>query len=340
MKVLLTGCLGYIGSVFSKFLQNDGYDIIGLDKGYYADCNLYKTFDNYKIFNDDIRKFDNDILSDVETVIHLAGLSNDPLGEFNKKITWDINHKSTVNLAKISKSKGVKRFIFVSSQSIYGISDTDIELCENDKKNPITEYAKTKYQAELDIKKLADDDFTIICLRPATVFGASPRLRCDIVFNNFLGSAFTRNIIEIKSDGTPWRPIIHVKDLSNALIASINLEKNICNKKSYNIGKINGNYSVKEIADVVNMSIKGSKIVYSNEHGKDARSYRVSFDQFYKDFPKKYLPNWSLQDAAYEMLDVFKEINFKENEFLGRKTNRLIQLKWLLENNLINKELL
>jgi len=339
VKILLTGCLGYIGSVLSKSLISDGYDVIGLDKGYYKDCHIYNTSDNYEVIYQDIRNFDENIFKDIETVIHLAGLSNDPLGELDKRLTKDINHKSTVNLASMAKLKGAKRFIFISSQSIYGISDSNKELSESDKINPITEYAKTKYQAELDIKKLSSDDFTVVCLRPATVFGLSPRLRCDIVFNNLLGSAFTRNLIEIKSDGSPWRPIIHIKDLSKAIIASINLDKNICNSQSYNIGKFDGNYSVKEIADVVNESVLGSKIYYSNEHGKDSRSYRVSFDKFYKDFPQKYLPSWSLQDASKEMLEIFTKINFNEYDFLGRKTNRLLQLKWLLDNNKIDKEL-
>ena len=209
-KILVTGDRGYVGSVLVPVLLKRGYPVVGLDIGYFADCLLHPEKVSYPRHTIDIRDVGADVLDGVEAIVHLAGLSNDPLGEFDPSLTNEINRDATIRLARLAKSHGVRRFVYASSQSMYGISGTDTELDEdNSEKHPLTAYARTKWEAECELKKLADSSMTVVCFRPSTVFGASPRLRCDIVYNNLVACAYTTGRIEIKSDGTPWGPVVH-----------------------------------------------------------------------------------------------------------------------------------
>ncbi len=220
MRILLTGNLGYIGSVLQPLLISDGHDVIGFDNGYFKECVFGQNPPQKEQIIKDIRDVDSSDLKDIDAIIHLAGLSNDPLGELAPSLTEEINLGATIKLARLAKDVGVKRFVYASSQSMYGIANTDSELDEdNSAKNPVTAYARTKWEAELELMKMQSDDFTVCAFRPSTVFGASPRLRSDIIFNNLVGCAYTTNRIEIKSDGTPWRPVVHIKDVSAAFIA-------------------------------------------------------------------------------------------------------------------------
>jgi len=339
-KILVTGDKGYIGSALTEVLIDRGYYIEGLDTGYFEDCNFLKFKDKYKSLKFDIRNIESKHIEKYDVVIHLAGLSNDPLGELEKSITYEINRDASIRLADLCKKNSVKKFIYFSTQSIYGISQTDDELEEdNSIKNPITAYAISKWEAEQYITNLGDDKFHVNVLRPATVFGVSNRLRSDIVFNNFMSNAYATNEIEIKSDGSPIRPIIHVIDLCLAVLALLNQNNKNNNNQSYNVGKRGGNYTVKEIADAVKNHYSEAKIFYSGEHGKDSRTYKVSFNKIYNEFSNSYNPQWDLKKGAIELDDFFKKVSFKKDDLFGTKTNRLNKLKDLLNKNLIDTKL-
>lgn len=339
MRVLVTGDRGYIGSVLVPTLIDKNYDVVGFDIGYFGDNLICDCFEDYQKITCDIRNVDKTHFRNIDAVIHLAGLSNDPLGQLTPNITHEINYEATINIAKIAKQEGVKRFIYASSQSMYGISKTDNELDEYDsEKNPVTAYAEAKWLAEQYIKKLCDEQFTVVSFRPSTVFGASPRLRTDIVFNNLVACAYTTGKIEIKSDGSPWRPIIHVQDVCKAFIAGLEAPANLINGKSFNVGIKNGNYTVKNIAEAASDAMKGSILTFTGEH-TDPRSYRVCFDRIHNELGEFFKPEWNLIKGGRELVDFFKKVDFKENDFRGNKTVRLNQIKHLIENNFIDNKL-
>ena len=338
--VLVTGDRGYIGSVLTSLLIDDGYFVKGIDSNYFFDCSLTPIKEKYPTLKKDIRDITLDELEKIDSIVHLAGLSNDPLGELSPGLTEEINRDATISLAKLAKEAGVKRFVYASSQSMYGISKANEELDEDESdKNPITSYAKTKWEAELEIKKLANDNFTIVCFRPSTVFGVSPRLRSDIVFNNLVACAYTTGKIEIKSDGTPWRPVVHIKDVCNAFIAGLKAPKSLINGRSYNVGINNGNYTVRDLAEAASKSVPGSQLIFTGEHGKDSRTYKVSFKRILTELKGWYEPEWDLEKGGKELVDFFKKINFNENDFRSMKTNRLLRLKHLSNSGQINDHL-
>lgn len=339
-KVLLTGNLGYIGSVLSEVLKEKGYTVVGMDTGYYEECIIEELESNVNTIKKDIRDVEQSDIAGIDYIIHLAGLSNDPLGEFSPSLTEEINYQATIELAKKAKIGKVKRFIFASSQSMYGVAKLDEELDEeSSEKKPVTAYARTKWEAEKELKKMASEDFTVVCFRPSTVFGASPRLRCDIVFNSFVASAYTTGDIEIKSDGTPWRPVVHVRDVSKALTAGIEAPRELVNRKSYNVGIPEGNFTVRELAEAVQKEIPNSSLRFTGEHGSDSRTYRVSFNKILKELKDYYQPTWNLSRGARELIELFKRNNLSEEQFRGEKTIRLKRLKALIETKEIDKNL-
>lgn len=338
MKILITGSQGYIGTVLSDYLLKKNYDIIGYDINFYND-ELYKSTKDFYQIQKDLRDVDDNDFIEIDTVIFLAALSNDPLGELNPKITNEINYEATKNFISKAKEQNVKKLIYISTQSIYGISDISSELDEdNSEKNPITEYAKAKYKTEEYLRSISDENFTITILRPSTVFGKSPKFRSDIVFNNFMGCAYLNNKIEILSDGSPWRPVVHVLDLCNAIYATLVAPNSLVNNEAFNVGIKNGNYTVKDIAIAAQKAVPNSKLIFLNQH-TDPRTYRVSFEKILSKLKDFYHPEWTLEKGAKEMLDFFNEINFMEEDFRGRKTNRLKQINYLIEENKINEDL-
>lgn len=341
MKILVTGNLGYIGCVLTDILIKKGYEIVGLDTNYYELISfLPRSSRKIEQIKKDIREISKDDFKGVNAVIHLAALSNDPIGELNPQLTYDINYQSTIRLAQIAKETGIKRFIYASSQSMYGISETDEELEEDSsKKNPITAYAKTKWEAELKLKDLATDNFLVVCFRPSTVFGASPKLRCDIVFNNLVACAYTTGKIEIKSDGTPWRPVVHVKDVCSAFISGLEAPETLVANESFNVGIENGNYTVRDLAEAAQRAVQGSTLSFTGEHGKDSRTYKVSFKKILTQLKDYFKPAWDLDRGGKELVDFFSKVKFSEEDFRGRRCNRLSQIKHLKDLGRLDENL-
>ena len=341
MRILVTGNLGYIGCVLTDILIKKGYEVIGFDTNYYELLNsLPKSSKKIKQIKKDIREVSKDDFKGVDVVIHLAALSNDPIGELDPRLTYEINYQSTIRLAQFAKETRVKRFIYASSQSMYGISETDEELEEdNSKKNPITAYAKTKWEAELKLKDIATDNFLVVCFRPSTVFGASPKLRCDIVFNNLIACAYTTGKIEIKSDGTPWRPVVHVKDVCSAFISGLEAPETLVANESFNVGIENGNYTVRDLAEAAQRAVQGSTLSFTGEHGKDSRTYKVSFKKILTQLKDYFKPDWDLDRGGKELVDFFSKVKFSEEDFRGRMCNRLLQIKYLKDLGRLDKNL-
>jgi len=339
MKIMVTGDQGYIGAVLVPMLMEKGYEVVGYDAGFFTE-NLLQPFDEeYTKIKKDIRDVEEKDLEGVDAIIHLAGLSNDPLGEFSPKLTEDINYTGTMRLAELAKESGVSRFVYASSQSMYGISDTSDELDEDDSvKNPITAYAIAKWNAEQKLHAMSTDDFVVTSFRPSTVFGASPRLRCDIVFNNLVACAYTTGRIEIMSDGTPWRPIVHIRDVCSAFIAGVEAPAELVSGRAFNVGVPNGNFTVRDIAEAAQRAVPGCDLVFTGEHGADSRTYKVGFSRILNELSDYYKPEWDLDMGGKELVEFFAQIDFKENQFRGRDTIRLEQLKHQVNNNIVGSD--
>ena len=340
MKVLVTGNQGYIGSVLVPLLIERGYEVIGYDVGYYKECILFDDQTKIKQISKDIRDVNSEDLYGIDAIIHLAALSNDPLGELSPGLTEEINLMGTLKIAELARKAGVKRFIYSSSQSMYGISTFEGELDEYDsKKNPITSYAITKWDAEVALNELQNSDFIVTSFRPSTVFGASPRLRCDIVFNNLVACAYTTGKIEIKSDGTPNRPVVHVKDVCSAYLAGLTAPAELVAGRAFNVGIPNGNFTVRQLAEAAQRAVPGSELTFTGEHGNDARTYKVSFKRILAELDQYYLPEWDLDRGGKELVDLFNQTSFTEEDFRGKKTTRLAQLSYLQEKEIIDTKM-
>jgi nucleoside-diphosphate-sugar epimerase len=333
MTTLITGNLGYIGSVLGNYLLSNGFKVGGLDSGFFQNNTIDDCIDietNMK----DIRDIIPNDLNGVKSIVHLAALSNDPLGEFDRSLTFEINYEAAINLAKMAKSLGVKKFIFVSTQSIYGYSNSDKELEEdNSVKNPQTAYAESKWLAEQEILRLSSTTFQVLALRPSTVFGWSPRLRTDIVFNNLLITGYFSKKISVHSDGLPWRPIIHILDVCRAI--KLALESTLTGE-ALNLGIIGGNYRVKELATIASKSLNDIPVIFNTENITDSRSYKVNFDKAKKilDFQASI----TLEAGATEIIKKLLELDPESDDFF-KSTNRLARLKELLLEKKVKNDL-
>jgi nucleoside-diphosphate-sugar epimerase len=337
--IMVTGNLGYIGSTMVPVLTQAGYEVTGYDAGFYEDCYLA---DRKQLLAKQIKKDIRDVvpedLAGINCVIHLAGLSNDPLGEFNASLTEDINFKATIRLAECAKKAGVKRFLYTSSQSVYGVSDTSNDVGEDGKINPITAYAKTKWQSECELKKLCSDNFVVVCLRPATAYGASPNLRTDIVFNAFVAYAFTTKLIEIKSDGTPWRPMTHIQDITLAFIACVEAPPELIFNQVFNVGTDNNNYTVRQLAEAAQKCVPDTELTFTGEH-TDPRSYRVSSKKILTTLKDYYKPQWNVEKGAVDIMNFYKSVNFNTATFNGYKCTRLKALKKRIADGTLDGDL-
>jgi nucleoside-diphosphate-sugar epimerase len=338
MKILLTGHKGYIGTVMSAILADAGHFVVGVDTNFFEDCFLGKVKENISEIRKDIRDINADDLSECDVVIHLAALSNDPLGDLNPTLTYDINLNATIKLAKLARDAGVKRFLYSSSCSIYGAGKGDELLDEEAPLSPITPYAITKVKAEEALNKLADGDFSPVFMRNATAYGFSPRLRADIVLNNLVGWAYTTGKIRIMSDGSPWRPIVHIEDITQAFLLVLTAEKHKIHNQAINIGANSGNYQVRDLANIVRSIMPNAEVEYAGEGGYDPRNYRVEFSKLNNLLPD-FSPNWDANLGAQQLLNAYRLNDLKFDDFQGRKYIRLNQLKYLINSHCLDEQL-
>lgn len=337
--VMVSGNLGYIGSVMVPMLIEKGYDVVGYDTGYYEDCYLVDSHPALKKqIKKDVRDCTPEDFEGVDYLIHLAALSNDPLGDFDEALTYAINYEGTMKMAKCAKAAGVKRMAYASSQSVYGISDVSKAADEEGEKNPITAYAKTKWKCECELRDVCDDTFSITYLRPATAYGASPNQRCDIVFNAFVAYAYTSKLIEIKSDGTPWRPMSHIRDISAAFIAVLEAPVELVRNQSFNVGTDNNNYQVKDLAVAAQSAVPGCGLTFTGEH-TDPRSYRVSAEKILTTLKDYYKPQWDISKGGEELMGYYTSIGFTRETFDSYKCNRLKALKKRIADGTMDENL-
>lgn len=336
MKILVTGVNGYIGTVLAEKLQRKGYKILGWDTNYFKNITLGDHKNSYHTKKFDVRQ-NKTKLNSIDCIIHLAALSNDPMGSLDEQLTLDINYHATIKLAKMAKKAGVRRFIFSSSCSIYGIAKEDT-VNEESEINPLTAYARSKALVEEGLIKLKDDNFCVCLLRNATVYGFSPRFRNDLVVNNLVTSGLTLGEIRVLSDGTPWRPLIDVRDLCDIICKFVQVKSEKVNGNIFNIGFNENNYQIKDILQFIKEYLPECSIEFKNEHGKDSRSYKVNFTKLEKLFPN-IVQEWPLRKSVRHLVKELKRNNFNRKHFEEGKFERLKALKVLLSTGKINKKL-
>ncbi len=335
MKILVTGTEGYLGSLLAPLLMQHGHEVLGVDTGFYKVGWLYNATElTPKTLNKDIRHITAEDLEGIEAVVHMAELSNDPTGQLAPNITYEINHQGSVRLAELAKAAGVERFVYMSSCSVYGVA-TENYVTEESPVNPQTDYAKCKTLVERDLKPMASDRFSPTFLRNATAYGASPRMRFDIVLNNLAGLAWTTNEIKMTSDGTPWRPLVHGLDICKAILCSLEAPREIVHQQVFNVGDTAHNYQVKEIAQTIAGVFKGCELSFGQSDG-DNRSYRVSFDKINQTLPG-FKCDWNAQRGAQQFYDLFNRIDMSAETFSFRGFTRLKQLEYLIKTGQIDR---
>lgn len=337
MRVLVTGHLGYIGTVMVPMLLKEGHEVVGLDSDLYAASTFGEGIVDVPAIKKDVRDVEVRDLDGFDAVIHLAGLSNDPLGDLNPDLTYEINHRASVRLAELSKQAGVERFIFSSSCSNYGAGGEDL-LNEHSAFNPVTPYGTSKVRVEQDVAKLADDSFSPTFLRNATAFGVSPRLRFDLVLNNLVAWAFTTGRVYIKSDGTPWRPIVHIEDISRAFIAVLQADREVIHNDAFNVARNEDNYRIRELADIVKETVPGCVIEYAKDAGPDKRCYRVDSSKIMRTLPS-FKPCWNARKGAEELYAAYKRVGLRLEDFEGPKYKRIDHIKSLLNSGRLGSDL-
>ncbi|MEO5719623.1 MAG: SDR family oxidoreductase [Chthoniobacterales bacterium] len=335
MKILVTGTEGYLGSLLAPILMRAGHDVLAVDTGFYKSGWLYHgTPMTPRTLIKDIRHISVEDLDEIKAVVHMAELSNDPTGELAPHITYEINHKGSVRLAELAKQAGVGRFVYMSSCSVYGVA-AEGYMTEESAVNPQTAYAMCKTLVERDLQPMADDNFSPTFLRNATAYGASPRMRFDIVLNNLAGLAWTTKEIKMVSDGTPWRPLVHALDIAQAIRCALDAPRQAIHNQIFNVGETAHNYTIKEVAEIVAEVFPGCQLSFGKQ-GSDNRSYRVSFDKI-----KAQLPNfrcaWDARRGAQQLHVVFQQIDMKADLFEGRGFTRLKQLEYLIQTGQIDQ---
>jgi nucleoside-diphosphate-sugar epimerase len=335
MRVLVTGVDGYIGAVLGPRLLKQGFEVVGIDCGFYRDGWLYNDHHPHPLtLTKDVRRVTPKDVEGFDAVVHLAELSNDPLGELNERATYEINHLGSVALARVCKQAGVSRFVYTSSCSVYGAADHGGERTEQSAPNPQTAYAKCKVLVERDVGALADMHFSPVFLRNGTAFGASPRMRFDIVLNNLAGFAWTTREIRMTSDGTPWRPLVHVEDICQAVALALKAPGEAVHNQIFNVGDNQQNYRIREIAAIVGQVFDGCTVTFGRPSG-DNRSYRTSFDKIRRHLPE-FRCRWPAELGARQLREIFERIGMTDQMFSFRGFTRLEQLKHLIATRQID----
>lgn len=335
MKILITGTDGYIGCIVAPLLLREGFDLVAVDTGYYKTGWLFNgAAQSARTIAKDIRNITKDDLYGCKAVVHLAELSNDPTGQLAPHITHEINHKASIRLAGLAKEAGVERFVYMSSCSVYGVANSPDAVTEESGVNPQTAYAECKVLVERDLKPMATPGFSPTFLRNATAFGASPRQRFDLVLNNLAGLAYTTRKIAMTSDGTPWRPLVHIQDMAKAILCVLRAPKDVIHNRTFNVGSNEQNYQVKDIATIVGKAFPGCEVTFGNS-GSDNRSYRVNFDRITNELPG-FKCDWDAQRGAQQFAELFDRIKMTKEEFESRGFTRLKQLEYLIKTGQID----
>jgi len=337
MKVVLTGDRGYIGAVLAPMLLDRGHDVVGIDSDLFEACTFAGDLAEYRKIRKDSRDIDRHDIDGADAVIHLAGLSNDPLGDYRPELTEEINLHASVRLARLAKEAGVSRFVFASSCSNYGAAGNDF-LDENAAFNPVTPYGHSKVGVEEAVSKLADERFSPVFLRASTAYGMSPRIRFDLVINNLTAWAFTTGKVRLKSDGMPWRPVVHVADISCAYIAALEADKADVHNQAFNVGVTAENYRIRDLALIVRDIVPNSVVTFAEDAAPDKRNYRVDCNRISRMLPA-FKPQWTARRGVEQLLEAFQTHGLTLEEFEGEAYNRIAHIKKLVREGVIDENL-
>jgi nucleoside-diphosphate-sugar epimerase len=337
MRVLLTGSSGYVGAVTRTVLEAAGHDVVGLDTALYEGCDLGAAPPPPEL-RLDVRDVQEEHLEGFDAVVHLAALSNDPIGELDEALTYAVNHEATARLAELARARGVERFVFASSCSMYGASGSELPVDESASLAPLTAYAESKVRSERSLAGLVTDDFSPVSLRFATAYGASPRLRLDIVLNNLVGWALTTGAVRLQSDGMAWRPLIHVEDMAGAIAGALAAPRDRIHGEAFNAGASDANYLVRDLARMVADAVPGVDVEFAEGAGADPRSYRVDFSKIAETLDG-FRPAWDAARGARQLVDAYRSVGMDAAMFSGDRFVRLSRLKTLMEAGRLDAEL-
>ncbi len=335
MRIMVTGHDGYIGKALVPLLQEAGHDVVGLDTFLYEDCTFGEPSAEIPAIRTDIRDVTVDQLRGFDAIVHLAAISNDPVGDINRETTMSINHEGTAHLGRVAREAGVLRFVFSSSCSLYGAGSQGA-LDETAAFNPVTAYGESKVLAERALSALANEHFSPTCLRNATAYGLSSRLRADLVVNNLVGFAFLTGEVLMKSDGTPWRPLVHIEDIARAFLAVLEADRAKVHDEAFNVGRTEENYRIRDVARIVEEVVPGSRVVLADTAGPDLRNYRVDCSKIERVLPA-FRPVWTVRSGAEQLYEAYRRIGLTSEAFDGAALSRIRHVRSLIASGRLDE---